>query len=166
MKKRIIAFYDVLIYAVLCIPLIVFSIILLFTLITHGTHSWINENWYLVLVFAICSVFSIAGTMLFRYCIFENNSAHFHYFPFTTSWEDATTNIDIRWNQNVFLSEVVNVKIVTLTSEELKTKVFYNHWFNKYLKIDLISGESKCVYVGNYSTLQVRKIIKLLKSKV
>ena len=52
-----------------------------------------------------------------------------------------------------------------LTEEEKQTKVYYKHWFNKYLKINLKYGNPKYVYVGNYSNYQIKKIIKLAMSK-
>ena len=48
---------------------------------------------------------------------------------------------------------------------KLQTKVYYKHWFNKYLKINLKYGNPKYVYVGNYSNYQIKKIIKLAMSK-
>ena len=162
MLKRIIAFYDVLLYALLCSPLIVNSIILLIKLVALGTHKWIYENWYLVIAFAISFVLPIAGTMLFRYCLVKDNFMHFHYFPFALTWEKANNNIDVRWNQDIYVSEVKDIKIVKLTQDEKETKVFYRHWFNKYLKITLHYGKEKYVYVGNYSNHQIKKIIKIL----
>jgi hypothetical protein len=106
----------------------------------------------------------ICGTMFFRHCVVNNNSIHFHYFPFTKSWNKAANNIDCRWNQNVFISEIKDIEIVKLTEEEKQTKVYYKHWFNKYLKINLKYGNPKYVYVGNYSNHQIQKIIKLVES--
>lgn len=167
MKKKIIAFYDLLLYAIICSPLIVMSVILLFVLVTKGTNEWIFANWHLVVLFAIGVVLPCGGVLFFRYFVIHNDeSAHFHYFPFTTSWEKASKNIDILWNQNVFIAEVSSVEITRLTAEEKKINVFYKHWFNKYLKISLIGGKEKYVYVGNYSSFQVKKIIKLLSSKI
>lgn len=165
MSKRIIAFYDVLLFAIICSPMIVTAIILLFMLVTKGTSEWIYENWYLVLIFTIAFMVPIGGTMLFRYCVINNNSMHFHYFPFTTSWNKATNNIDIRWNQDITISEVNDIEIVKLTEEEKQTKVYYKHWFNKYLKINMKYGNPKYVYIGNYSNYQIEKIIKLFKNK-
>ena len=65
----------------------------------------------------------------------------------------------------LFISEVESVSIVKLSKEELNTKVFYKHWFNKYLKINLKYGNPKYVYVGNYSNCQIRKIIKYFNDK-
>lgn len=165
MKKKIIAFYDLLFYAIICGPLIVVSILLLSLLVTKGTSEWIYKNWYLLVTFAVSFMLSIGGAILFRYCIFNNNSIHFHYFPFTTSWEKAANNIDARWNQDVVISEIKDIEIVRLTEEEKQTLVYYKHWFNKYLKINLKYGNPKYIYVGNYSNYQIKKIIKMLKNK-
>ncbi len=133
MRKRIIAFYDVLLFAIICSLMIVTAVILLFMLVTKGTSKWIYENLYLVLIFAITFMVPIGGSMMFRYCVINNNSIHFHYFPFTTSWKKVSDNIDIRWNQDVVISEIKDIEIVKLTEEEKQTKVYYKHWFNKYL---------------------------------
>ncbi len=165
MKKKIIAFYDLLFYAIICGPLIVVSILLLSLLVTKGTSEWIYKNWYLLVTFAVSFMLSIGGAILFRYCVFDNNSIHFHYFPFTASWEKAANNIDSRWNQDVVISEIKDIEIVRLTEEEKRTMVYYKHWFNKYLKINLKYGNPKYIYVGNYSNYQIKKIIKILKNK-
>ena len=165
MKKKIIAFYDLLFYAIICGPLIVVSILLLSLLVTKGTSEWIYKNWYLLVTFAVSFMLSVGGAILFRHCVFTNNSIHFHYFPFTTSWEKAANNIDARWNQNVFISEIKDIEIVKLTEEDKKTKVYYKHWFNKYLKINLKYGNPKYVYVGNYSNYQIKRIIKFTMKK-
>ena len=162
MKKRIMAFYDVLLYAIICSPLIVIAVTLLFMLVTQGTSAWICENWYLVLIFAITFTIPLGGTMMLRCCLIRDNTIRFVYFPFTLDWEKATNNIDIRWNQEVFISEVKDIEIVKLSDNEKQTKVFYKHWFNKYLKITLMYDNSKYIYIGNYSNYQIKKIIRFL----
>ena len=162
MRKRIIAFYDVLLFAIICSPMIVTAVILLFMLVTKGTSEWIYKNWYLVLIFAITFMVPIGGTLMFRYCVINNNSMHFHYFTFAKSWKNATNNIDARWNHYVVFSEIKDIEIVRMTEEEKQTLVYYKHWFNKYLKINLKYGNPKYIYVGNYSNYQIKKIIKLI----
>lgn len=161
MRKRIIAFYDILFYAIICCPLIVIAVILLYMIVTKGTSEWIYKKWYLVVAFAISFMLPLGGSMLFRYLKIENNLMHFHSFPFSTSWKKASDNIDIRWNQDINISEIKYIEIVKLSKAEKQTKVFYKHWFNKYLKINLKYGNSKYVYVGNYSNYQIQKIIKI-----
>lgn len=165
MKKKIIAFYDLLFYAIICGPLIVASILLLSLLVTKGRSEWIYKNWYLLVTFAVSFMSSIGGAILFRYCIFNNYAIHFHYFPFTTSWKKAVNNIDARWNQDVLISEIKDIEIVRLTEVEKQTLIYYKHWFNKYLKINLKYGNPKYIYVGNYSNYQIKKIIKMLKNE-
>ncbi len=157
-------FHDVLLFAIICSPMIFIAVILLFMLVTKGTSERIYENLYLVLVFAITFMVPIGGTMMLMYCVINNDSAHFHYFTFTKSWKNATNNIDIRWNQDVMISEIKDIEIVKLTKEEKQAKVYYKHWFNKYLKINLKYGNQKYVYVGNYSIHQIEEIIEILNN--
>ncbi len=159
MRKKIIAFYDVLVFAIICSPMIVTAVVLFVMLVTRGTSEWLYKNWYLVFIFSITFMVLLGGILIFRYCVFNNNSVHFHYFPFTTSWKKAKNNINIRWNQNILISEIENIEIVKLTKKEKKNKVFYKHWFNKYLWIYLKNGDSKYVYVGNYSNYQIKKLL-------
>ena len=164
MKKRFIAFYDALCFAIIAGIMWATAIVIFIT--GHlGDFDWCVENWYLVVVFAICLAVPFGGTLIFRYCVIDNNATYFHYFPFTASWEKAANNIDARWNQDVFISEIKDIEVVKLTEEEKQTKVYYRHWFNKYLKINLKYGNPKYVYVGNYSNYQIKKIIKILTSK-
>lgn len=62
------------------------------------------------------------------------------------------------------ISEIKDIEIVKLTKEEKQAKVYYKHWFNKYLKINLKYGNQKYVYVGNYSIHQIEKIIEILNN--
>lgn len=165
MRKRVIAFYDVLIFSIICSPMIVLSVLLLFVLVTKGTSEWIYVNWYLVIIFAISFMIPIGGTLMFRFCVIKNDEIHFHYFPFTKNRNKIANNIDIRWNQDVFISEIKDIEIVKLTEKELETKVYYKHCFNKYLKISINYGNPKYVYVGNYSNYQINKIIFFAKRK-
>lgn len=164
MKRRIIAFYDVLLLSITCGPLMICSI-LIFVFGKLYDLDWILKYWYLVLLFAVGIMVPIAVVLCFlRYTLFiGNQSIYFHYSPYITTWKKLS-NIDSLWNQNMFFSEIKDVEIVKLTEEEKQTKVYYKHWFNKYLKINLKYGKSKYVYVGNYSNLQIKKIIELLTS--
>ena len=162
MKNRIIAFYDVLLFSAICVPLMMCSIIIFIFGKLHEL-KWILNYWYLVVLFAVGIAVPIGCSLLLRYTSVNNKSnIYFHYFPFTTTWKKAANNIDIRWNQHILASEVTDVEIVKLTEEEKQTKVYYKHWFNKYLKISLKYGKLKYVYIGNYSNIQIQKIINIL----
>ena len=125
--------------------------------------EWLLKHWYLVALCSLGIILFIAGRLLFRSIEISSESIYFNYFPYTTSWKKAANNIDIRWNQNVFISEIKDIEIVKLTKEEKRTKVYYKHWFNKYLKINLKYGNPKYVYVGNYSNYQINKLIRFVK---
>ena len=166
MRKRIIAFYDVLPFAIICIPMIVTMVyILLFMLLTRN-----YQNWVIVVIFAVTFMVPIGWSMMLRFCVYYDNSIHFHYFPFTKSRENILNNIDINWNQRVEVSDINNIEVVKLSEEDKQTKVYYKHWFNKYLKITLKYdnakyGNVKYIYVGNYSNKQIKRIIKLAKKE-
>ena len=158
MEKKIIAFYDLLIFAIICGPLVVAAIFLLYILLFEG---WSVGHLF---VFAISFVLPIAGTMMFSSCNIENNNVYFHYFPVSKTWVELRNNIDSRWNQYVLITEIKSIEIVKLTEEEKRTIVYYKHFFNKYLKINMKYGNPKYVYVGNYSNYQIQKILKMLTS--
>lgn len=162
MRKKIIAFHDVLLLSVICGPLMICSILIFVFGKLHDL-EWALKYWYLVILFAVGIMLPIGCSLMIRYISINNkNSIYFHYFPFTTSLKKAANNIDVKWNQNVFISEIKDIEIVKLTEEEKQTKVYYKHWFNKYLKINLKYGNPKYVYIGNYSNYQIKKIIKLI----
>ena len=165
MSKKILAFYDLLIYVLICGPLFVCSA-LIFLFGDLNDLNWTLTHFHLVVLFAIGIVFPFIGTIFLRYLKIGNGSVHFHYAIFirTLDWRKVNDNIDVRWNTNMFLSEIKDVEVVKLTEEEKAEKVFYKHWFNKYLKVDFYYGNPKYVYVGNYSSFQIKKIIKLLIS--
>ena len=50
MRKRIIAFYDVLLFAIICSPMIVTAVILLFMLVTKGTSEWKIMKIYTIFI--------------------------------------------------------------------------------------------------------------------
>lgn len=160
MRKRIIAFYDILLYAIICGPMICISALIALSGVLNSFES-VVKHWYFVLLFAITFMIPASSWLMLRYSIIENNNIYFRYLHFTISWEKAANNIDARWNQDVLISEIKDIEIVKLTEEEKQTKVYYKHKFNKYLKINLNYGNPKYVYVGNYSNSQIKRIIKL-----
>ena len=131
MKKTIIAFYDVLLYSIVCSLSIMVSLYILFSRNCFSDFDSMIKNWYLVLSFAFCIDIPVGVVPMLRYFkIINNESVYFHYFPFTTNWTKAANNIDIRWNQEVFVSEIESVEVLKL-SKATNDNVFYDHWRNK-----------------------------------
>jgi len=178
MEKKIIAFYDLLLYVIIGVPMKVFSIISLIIIFSKDFVNWVDEHWYYLVICIIIYIIPKVWKLFFRYCEFSSKLDRIYfryydinyksdityvlYFPYTANWKKYLTNIDISWNQNAFISEIKDVEIVKLTKEEKKTKVFHKHLFNKYLKINMKYGNSKYVYIGNYSDRQIKQIISMI----
>lgn len=161
MKKKILAFYDLLVYSIICAPLMVSSA-MIFVFGELGNSSWLREKWYLLLLFATGLVLPLGLIVFIKYFEIKNDLAYFYYFTLTTNLEKAAKGIDSCWNQEMHPSEITNVEIVKLTKEEKKKYTSTKFFFNKYLKINLKYGACKYVYVGTYSKFQIKRIIKLL----
>lgn len=164
-KKIIISFYDLLLYGIFLASMIVTIVILSVKSIIDW--SWIfNPNVFLALrngsPFDIIFGIIIVLFLFVRHCKVDYNIANFYYFPFTTSRYKVSHNIDANWNQKIILSEIKDIEKVKLTKEEKRTKVFYKHWFNKYLKINLISGSTKLLNMSMLEIIQILKFRKLL----
>ena len=111
-----------LLYILICGPLILFSIAI-WTIGRFNGLAWSFEHWYFILLMGIGVALPLGMLILVRYIIIEHGEAiRFYYFPFTTNWDKAANNIDVNYNQNVFISEVKDVEIVKLTKEEKADK--------------------------------------------
>ena len=163
-KLRIFAFYDVLVYSLTALFVGVPSAIAAVYSYIVGelwNRHWRRENLELIGIFAVglaVSTLVFFGVYLIRhFCLYNEESADFYYIT-----QPANDNIDVRWNRDVFISEVKDVELVTLSTNKLKTKVYYKHRANKYLKINLMYGKEKYVYVGCYSKRQIERIAAIL----
>ena len=164
MKKKFTALNDVLMYFLICGPMISVSL-LIFISGSLFDHNWAWEHWYIVILFASCISVSLVGVLFIRRMeIYNNETVYFHTVTFFSNLRKIS-NIDTNWNDNVFISEVVSVEIVKLTDEEKETKVYYKRMRNKYLKINLKFNKTKYVYIGNYANFQIRRIICILMNK-
>lgn len=163
MKQRIWAFYDVLIYSIVCVPFMVLAIIIMAIMVFQWYNAWVPNDLIASIILGACVGICMGGIPLINGCTIDTEGLLFFYFPWTTSWKKARDNIDINWNLMTNLSEIDGFEVVKLTEEEKQTKVFYKHRKNKYLKINLKYGKCKYVYVGNYSDKQIRDIMALVR---
>lgn len=162
MKKKIVAFKDRLIYFIASVLAISIAVIIFVYGRGFSSTDWMLEHWYLIVLFSFAFVIPLAGRIFFSYIIIENDHVYFHYFPWTFRWDKAANNIDARCNQEMLASEIVSIETVRLSKSERRTKVFYRHIKNRYLKVNLRYGNPKYVYVGNYSKTQISYIIGFL----
>ena len=121
-----------------------------------------SAHWVAFWVCLLVIVLIIFLSTCFSEITIENDFVCVGSFELPRTLKKGAYNIDSLWNNEIYLSEVKNIKIVKLTKDERRTKVFCRHLFNKYLKIDLKYGKTKYVYVGNYTESQINRIVHLL----
>ena len=159
--KKIFAFYDILLYIAICIPLLACSAYLFVYLFVANELALFQ--WWLVVLFAIGIVIPVIGIFSVRWCcVTEHDSAYFHYSMLTVNWEKAANSIDVRWNTEMHPSEIRDIELTSLTKEEVKQYTSRKHLVNRYLKINMNYGRPKYVHVGGYSKKQIDKIIGAL----
>lgn len=160
MKQRVYSFFDVFIYIIFCLLMIIMA-----TWIT----IIISKNYSLFKIIAINVCFMIIIVTLFFFCRFydiSDDNIYFYYNRVTSHWTKRYDNVDMNWNQKTFINEIQSVEIVKLSKEEKNTKIFYKHLFNKYLKISCRYKEPKYVYIGNYSKNQIKNLISILEDLI
>ena len=167
--KRIVAFYDAIIFSVVCLPLITLSVVLFFVGNGFTDSAWNFDHWYVGIIFSFGIAIPVGAIPCIRFCLINTvgDNATFSY-GFSEikawSWKSYThkaKELDIQWNTRMLLSEIAGVKIVKLSKDEKKC-VSTRFLFNKYLKIEMKYGAVKYVYVANYANWQIERIMKLL----
>ena len=76
MRKKIIAFYDVLLLSVICGPLMICSILIFVFGKLHDL-EWILKYWYLVILFAVGIMLPIGCSLMIRYISINNKNRKF-----------------------------------------------------------------------------------------
>lgn len=145
--------------------------ILLLSLIATILFVKFNNEIILVVMAYACIVFIVVAVMkLFfipSHIIIKENSLKVYDFPlFATNKFYKKKRSLILYNGEIDINEVEKIELVKLTKEEQKKHIGYNHLFNKYLKFHLKYGNSKYVYISNYSKSQIEIIINIMKEKI
>lgn len=165
MKKKIYAFYDVLVYSAINVPLIILGLWIHFTYSNRFRYMMFKDIWYLFVIMGLCTAIPMISLMCVKRCEIDisEKHAHFHYLPLRMNDIEKISNGKDKWNRDVCLSEIVRIEIVRLSKEEIShyTDLKYAA-SNKYLKVDLKDGKTKHIYVGTYTKYQIDKIIKML----
>lgn len=158
--KKITAFWDLLIGAIICS--ILFTIAIYIFIVIKGDKGWNDISWYYALICAICIAIPVT-TMLSLQKISIDLSCDkvdlFYLVNFQKNERDLNTN----WI--IYPSEIESIDIVKLSKEEKKKYTSARFLFNKYLKVNLRYGHSKYLYVSHYSNYQIKKICNILLSK-
>ena len=101
------------------------------------------------------------------YILISNDRLEAVDFPFyaTNKFFDRKRGV-FDWNSKVYIPEIKKIELITLTKKEQKINYGYIRLFNKFLKFDFSHGRSKYVYVGTYSSSQIKRIVKLLTKNI
>jgi hypothetical protein len=162
MKKRFIAFYDVLCFSIIALVMWTIALIILFAGKLED-YAWSLEYWYLHIIFAIC--FFVPMTLMF---FIQNITIDLKCNKFDAYYLVAflKNDKDLNSNWSLYPSEVESVELVKLSKEEKKKYTSAKFLFNKYLKINLKYGHSKYVYISHYSHSQIISIKRMLVSYI
>ena len=158
MKKRFIAFYDVLFFSL--IAGIMWTVATIIFINGHlGDFDWCVKNWYLVVVFAICFAVPVVIMLTLQRISIDLACDKVELFYLVN---DRKNERDYSSNWNIYPSEIKSIEVVYLSKEEKRKYTSAKFLFNKYLKINFKYGNYKYVYVSHYSNYQIKRIIEML----
>ena len=158
MKKRFIAFYDALCFSIIAGIMWTTAIAILIT--GHmGDLDWCAQNWYLVVIFAICVAVPVTIMFSLQKMTIDLSCDKVNLFYLVNYRKNDR---DLHSNWIIYPSEIESIEIVKLSNEEKRKYTSTKFLFSKYLKINLKYGHCKYVYVSHYSNSQIRKIKEML----
>jgi hypothetical protein len=161
MKKRFIAFYDVLFFSIIAGIMWTTAIVIFIT--GHmGDFDWCVQNWYLVVTFAICIAVPVT-IMLSLQKITINLLCDKVDLFYVVNYEKNDRDLNSNWI--IYPSEIESIEVVKLSKEEKRKYTSARFLFSKYLKVNMKFGHCKYVYVSHYSNYQIKEIIKVLTKK-
>lgn len=161
MKKKIIAFYDLLFFSI--IGGIMWTVaIVIFITGRIGDIDWCVENWHLVLVYAVCIAVPFTAMLCLQKVHIDLSCDSVNWFYLV---DFRRNDRDMHTNWTMYPSEIESIEIVRLSKEEKRKYTSARFLFNKYLKVNFRFGHSKYVYVSHYSNSQIKRIISILTAK-
>lgn len=147
MKKRFIAFYDVLSFSITAGIMWPSAIVILIAG-RMGDFDWCVQNWYLVVIFAICVAVPVTIMFFPQKMTIDLSCDKVNLFYLVNYRKNGR---DLRTNWIIYPSEIESIEIVKLSNEEKRKYTSAKFLFNKYLKINFKYGHCKYVYVSHYS---------------
>lgn len=133
--------------------------------------NYSNSTAWVIVAYA-CILFAVASLVKLlaipsHIIIWDSRVKVYDFPPLATNRFYNKKRSLISYNGEIPLDEVEKIEVVTLTKKEQQQFVGYKHLTGKYLKFTMKYGNSKYVYVGNYSARQIDNIIRLaMKNKV
>lgn len=160
MKKRFIAFYDVLLFSI--IAGIMWAIALIILVTGHfGDINWLFQNVHLAFIFSVCMSTPITLMFSLQKITIDLSCDKVEIFYLVNY---SKNDKDLHFNWIIYPSEIESVEVVELSNEEKRKYTSAKFLFSKYLKITMKYGHAKYVYVSHYSDDQIKNIVKMLTS--
>ena len=161
-KRKIIAFYDAVFFAVISSIMLTIVITILMSGKLENSVP-INQKWYCAVIFAFCISFTFCLLFFIQNITIDLNcdKVNIHYLV-----NYARNDKDLHSNWIIYPSEIEKVSVVKLTKEEKRKYTSAKFLFSKYLKVEMKHGHIKYLYVSHYSNYQIKKIIKMLNNIV
>ena len=161
MKKKIIAFYDLLFFSIIAGIMWTVAIVIFITG-RIGDFDWCVENLHLVLVYAVCIAVPFTAMLCLQKIHIDLSCDSVNWFYLV---DFRRNDRDMHTNWTMYPSEIESIEIVRLSKEEKRKYTSARFLFNKYLKVNFRFGHSKYVYVSHYSNSQIKRIISILTAK-
>ena len=158
MKRRFIAFYDVLGFSIMAGIMWTTAIIILIT--GHlEDFDWAVANWHLAVLFAVCIAVPVTAMFCLQRITVDLTCDKVEIFYLVN---DNRNERDWNTNWDILRSQIESIEVVKLSKEEKRQYTSARFLFNKYLKITHKFGHCKYVYVAHYSNAQIKEIIEIL----
>ena len=159
MKKTFIAFWDLLIGALVCAALL--SIAIYIFVVVKGDADWDEIPLHYTIICAGCIAVPTTIMLSLQRMTIDLSCDKVELFYLVNY---NINGLDLHSNWIIYPSEIESIEVVNLSKEEKRQYTSARFLFSKYLKITMRYGHCKYVYVSHYSNAQINKIIKLLMS--
>ena len=160
MRKRIIAFWDMVFCSIISALLITPDLFII--VFVKGDAPWYSVPIHYVIIAATCIAVSVTLVLCMQHVVIDINCDKAEWFYLVNY---RINSKDLLSNWVIYPSEIENVTVVKLSKEEKRKYTSARFLFSKYLKVEMKYGHTKYVYVSHYSTCQINQIIHMLTSE-
>lgn len=160
MRKRIIAFWDMVFCSIISALLITTALFII--VFVKGDTPWYSVPIHYVIIAATCIAISVTLVLCMQHVVIDTNCDKTEWFYLVNH---RINSKDLLSNWAIYPSEIEKVTIVRLNKEEKRRFTSAKFLFSKYLKIEMRYGHTKYVYISHYAPFQINQIIHMLMSE-
>lgn len=159
MRKRVLAFWDVVFCSIASALLIAAALFII--VFVKGDTPWYSVPIHYVIIAATCIAVSVTLVLCMQRVVIDINCNKTEWFYLINH---RINSKDLLSNWVIYPSEIEKVTVVRLSKEEKRKYTSARFLFSKYLKVEMKYGHTKYVYVSHYSSFQIKQIIHMLTS--